>query len=308
MRAWYTFWLILFTLTGNIYGQSPKDQFLLEAFLKVDKQKDWDITDGPRSFLENEVSDLKWELSDHFERFNAKKVYQLTCRFNRDSSLYEVTLITVPTQIQAFGLYSIEKSPSLEFFDIGFEAYLYGNKLVTWYGPFILFSEKKDTISESKDRLIKLMENFVKFLPKQKQGTPILNCLPRKNKVEHSEKYYAGHWLGQDFFKKVYYADYYTTAGYSRIFIIDNPNTASADTNFWNYYNIFNQNSQVLNDSLRIETDYFVINEPLWGRAILAKKNQIIYGILDYRNVDWTEERMAELLKELKDKKIVKSG
>jgi hypothetical protein len=152
------------------------------------------------------------------------------------------------------------------------------------------------------------MENFIKFLPKQKQSTPILRCLPKKNKVEHSEKYYAGHWLGQDFFKKVYYADYYTPEGYSRIFIIDNPNTATADTNFWNYYNILKKNSEVLNDSLEIETDYFVINEPLWGKTILAKKNQIIYGILDYRNIDWTEERMAELLEELKDKKIVKSG
>jgi hypothetical protein len=247
-------------------------------------------------------------LKAYFDRIDSENIYESSCRFNKDSSLYRITLISLPTQIQAFGLYSIEKSPSLEYFDIGFETYLYGNKLVTWYGFFVLFSEKSDTIPESISRQKDLMEEIVKSFPKQKQRTPILECLPEKNKVKHSEKYYSGHWLGQDFFKQVYYADYYTAEGYSRIFIIDNLNTASADTNFWNYYKIFEQNSAVLNDSLKIETDYFIINEPLWGKAILAKKNQIIYGVLDYRNSDWTEERMSELLEKLKDKKIVKSG
>ena len=290
------------------HGQSTEDPFPLKTFQKIDKQNDWDVIEGPILVKNSEEIEIEWELKDYINRFDAQNVYKSSCRFNKDSSLYQITIISLPTQIQAFGLYSIEKSPSLQYFDIGFETYLYSNKLVTWYGFFVLFSEKSDTISESLNRQKDLMEDIVKSFPKQKQRTPILECLPQKNKVDHSEKYYSGHWLGQDFFKRVYYADYYMDEGYSRVFIIDNLNTASADTNFWNYYNIFEQNSAVLNDSLKIETDYFIINEPLWGKAILAKKNQIIYGVLDFRNSDWTEERMSEILEKLKDKKIVKSG
>jgi hypothetical protein len=205
-------------------------------------------------------------------------------------------------------LYSVEKSPQLDYHDIGFEAYKYGNKYVSWYGIYVISAESQDTLAEAEDRLRELMKEVIKILPEQKKNTPILDCLPGRNRVEHSEKYYATHWLGQDYFKNIYYADYYIPEGYSRIFIINNRNTAVADSNFWNYYAIIRQNAGVLNDSLKIDTDYFVINEPLWGKAVLAKKNQIIYGILDYRNIEWTEQRLAELLEELKDKKIVKPG
>jgi hypothetical protein len=67
-------------------------------------------------------------------------------------------------------------------------------------------------------------------------------------------------------------------------------------------------NAEIINDTLQIDTDYYVIREPLWGKTVLAKKNQIIYGILDFRNRKWAEERLSELLSELKKKEIVKPG
>jgi hypothetical protein len=300
--------LLFINIFGQLYPQTMDKINFLKIFEKIDQDRDWAVVEGPKSVNSIDSIEYDWDLKDHLIRFNSRDILESVFIDERDSSLFEVEIISLPSQIEAFGLYSMDKSPSLEFYNIGFETYIHANKIVTWYGEYVLFSEDTDTLEDSKDHQIELMEDLVKYFPKQRRRTPILGCLPSKNKVEHSDKFYMGHWLGQDFFKKVYYADYSTSEGYSRIFIIDNTNTASADTNFWNYYKIFEQNSAVLNDTLNIDTDYFVINEPLWGKAILAKKNHIIYGILDFRSRDWTEEQMADLLEELKDKKIVKSG
>jgi hypothetical protein len=226
----------------------------------------------------------------------------------KDSISLNMYVFHLSSQIEAFGLYSAEKSPSQDFFDIGFESYISRHRLVCWYGNFVVFSESADTLDNLEKHLKEFAEEFVRLLPKSKRKTLILDAFPGKNSVEHSKKYYTGRWLDQEFFKHIYYADYYIPEGYSRIFIIDNLTTSRADSNFWQYFNFIKMNAEIINDTLQIDTDYYVIREPLWGKTILAKKNQIIYGILDYRNRKWAEERLSELLSELKKKKIVKPG
>jgi len=227
---------------------------------------------------------------------------------DKNDMIYVVKLFVFASQINAFGFYSFEKSPSLDFYDIGYQAYESGQKVSCWYGKYVLFVQSPDTIEDRNKNIREFARDFIDILPRQRRSTPVLDCLPQKNFVEHSEKFYMHRWLSRDYFKNIYYADYYTPEGYSRIFIIDNQFTAVADTNFWNYYNFMKENSEIMHDTLKIATDYIIVDEPLWGKTILAKKNQIIYGILDVRNTRWVEDRLAELLNELKKKKIVKSG
>ena len=102
--------------------------------------------------------------------------------------------------------------------------------------------------------------------------------------------------------------DYYIPQGYSRLFILHNSTTAAADSNFWKYYAFLKERNRILSEKLQMDTDYFVSDDPLWGKTLLTKKNQIIYGILDYRDKHWTENRLREILERLKKRKIVKSG
>ncbi len=270
-------------------------------------KREW-ILSGLEVFEGYEILVVDENNADYFIEYEVQKIFRGLFYTTRDSLMLVAKLLVFPNQIKAFGFYSLDKTPSLNFLPIGYESYTYPKNLIGWYNNVVLHVEIRDTLKKSEKYLKDFAQEFFSFLPRKKRYTPILDCLPAKHRVKNSEKFYVRRWLDQDYFKNIYYADYYTPDGYSRIFIIDNLHTENADSNFWKYKRYMNAYSAVINDTLQIQTDYFVVNDPLWGLTILAKKNKIIYGILDYRNKKWAEERLAEVLNELKKRNIVMPG
>jgi hypothetical protein len=291
-----------------LFAEEQTKAETINVFNRLSEDHHWKMVGEVQELYAKDLLDLNTAVSDYMFEYNIQKSQRCGFIDSEDSTLIKFTLFLLDNQVLAFGLYSTGKSPSLKYYDIGFQSFLKGSVLFTWYGNYMLQIESPDTTSRFPAVIEDFAKDCVKFLPKQKQATPILYSLPNKNRVKYSEKFYKKHWLDQAYFQNIYYADYYIQEGFSRIFIIDNLTTAAADSNFWRYFNFIKNHGSILQDSLEIETDYFVIDEPLWGKTILAKKNQIIYGILDYRNIKWTEDRLHDLLEELKKRKIVKSG
>ncbi len=306
--------LVLWIFLGSQWGintlgaQSEEIGIILQAFDKLAQKKEWILMGVPEIHQGEDPVDIESEMTEFMEEYRVLRIIQADYQSTRDSGITHVSLFTFTSQVHAFGLYSVEKSPSLDFVDTGFESYYSHGQLITWYGTFVLLISGADSLSQRPKSLREMSANLIRGLPKQRRFLPVLDCLPRKNYVQFSEKFFKRRWLDQDYFRNIYYADYYTPEGYSRIFIIDNRKTSVSDSNFWKYYEFMRIHAEVLSDTLKIDTDYMVVNDPLWGKTILAKKNQIIYGILDYRNKRWAEERLADLLAELKKRKIVKPG
>lgn len=278
-----------------------------DAFQQIRQKKEW-IPAGLEVFEGQDILEVEQNNSDYLVEYEVQKIFRGSFYTAKDSLFLMAKLFVFPSQIKAFGFYSIDKTPSLNFLPIGYESFIYQKNLVSWYNNYVLHLEVTDTLKKSEKALKDFAQEFINLLPRKKKYTPILDCFPSKHRVKHSEKFYVRRWLDQDYFKNIYYADYYTPDGYSRIFIIDNLHTENADSNFWKFKRFMNSYSAVINDTLQVQTDYFVGNDPLWGLVILAKKNKIIYGILDYRNKKWAEERLAELLSELKKRNIVMPG
>jgi hypothetical protein len=303
---------LVFILLLGSWSQSlaQESQFsaVRDAYSEMAKKKDWIAFSKLEVFEGFDLFEIDKNISDYIGEYEVEQVYQEVFYAPKNNIFIIERLFVLSSQIKAFGFYSVDKTPSLNFLDIGYESYLYPQKLVSWYSQFVLFTETPDTTPELEKYLKEFAQEFIRLLPQKKKNTPILDCLPQKQRVRFSEKFSMRRWMDQEFFRNIYYADYYNAEGYSRIFIIDNLNTETADINFWQYRNTMKTHSTIINDTLQIQTDYFIVDDPLWGLTIMAKKNKIIYGILDYRNRKWAEERLSELLNELKKRNIVKSG
>ena len=310
-QSFFTLVITAIFIFGSFYQfaaqESPISQ-VRDAFLKMGQKEEWSVSSEPEVAERSELLEFDEDISDYPMEYDVDFVFRGSFSTAKDSQLLKLRLFTLPSQVEAFGFYSRDKTPSLNFVEIGYQSYFLRQRLVSWYSSYVIYTETTDTLPNREKYLKDFAEEFIRLLPKKKKNTPILDCLPEKQRVKFSEKFYTQRWLDQEFFRNIYYADYYTSAGYSRIFIIDNLNTETADSNFWKYRNYMKLYSAVINDTLKIQTDYFVVNDPLWGLTILAKKNKIIYGVLDYHEKKWAEERLAELLNELKKRNIVKSG
>jgi hypothetical protein len=292
----------------RLFGQGDDEIDFEKIEEDLRKEEKWIPLGDPKLFKGKSIFDWNQDIVDKIVIFQVEKEFYWKMLTRGDSLTFSFAILLLPSQTSAFGFYSVEKSPSQKFFNIGFQSYLIGQRLVVWYGRIVLVIEYSDSDQVNDKPIRKFAENFVDILPAQRRQTPILDSLPEKNRVRHSEKYTKLRWLGQNYFKNIYYADYYTQEGFFRIFIIDNKTTATADSNFWNYYSFMKNNGGIMYEEIPVSTDYYVVIDPLWGKTILTKKNQIIYGVLDFRNINWTVDRLDDILNELKKRKIVKSG
>ncbi len=297
--------ILLIGTSGTVRGHEFSPEEFQKKYLK---KTGWLANGEPRLLSGKDLLGFEEDAMEYMLEYQIDWGFRARYLAGKDSVIVVLSVLWAPNQIMAFGFYAVDKSPSLKFYKLGFEAYQSGNFILCWYGQYIIKAESSDSLKISEKYLKQAVRTAQKLLPKQKRRTPILDALPEKNRVKHSEKFYLRRWLDQPYFRNIYYADYYTPQGYSRIFIIDNGTTAAADSNFWKYYAFLEKRQRILEEELRIDTDYFVVDEPLWGRTILAKKNQIIYGILDYRDMNWTEDRMKDVLEAVKKKKSVKAG
>ncbi|MFZ0388908.1 MAG: DUF6599 family protein [Calditrichia bacterium] len=309
----FTFLLLLFTITvrtGSGLPLQPQEAELpfQRVCEKISQKKEWRSVGEPLLLMGRDLLEVGTDIAEYLAEYRIQVGYRHNFLKIKDSLVLRLMVYQAASQPQAFGLYSIEKSPSEYFFDVGFESYRSGSRFYTWYGDLVIICESADTVAALQESDKNLVREIVRALPERKRNTPVMDALPDRNRVAHSAKFYAHRWLDQDYFDNIYYADYYTSQGYSRIFIINSHSTATADSNFWRYYTFMRDNGAVVYDSLRITTDFYVVDEPIWGKTLLAKKNQIIYGILDFRNREWTEDRLEEILNSLKKKKVVKSG
>ncbi|MEJ2048480.1 MAG: hypothetical protein P8Y60_01295, partial [Calditrichota bacterium] len=242
-----------------LFAEEQTKAETINVFNRLSEDHHWKMVGKVQELYAKDLLDLNTAVSDYMFEYNIQKSQRCGFIDSEDSTLIKFTLFLLENQVLAFGLYSTGKSPSLKYYDIGFQSFLKGSVLFTWYGNYVLQIESPDTTSKFPAVIEDFAKDCVKFLPKQKQATPILYSLPNKNRVKYSEKFYKKHWLDQEYFQNIYYADYYIQEGFSRIFIIDNLTTAAADSNFWRYFNFIKNQGFILQDSLEIETDYFVI-------------------------------------------------
>ena len=80
----------------SLFAQTYSDQLFIEVFEKIGKQKDWEIIEIPQEIGYNDSTGLELELRDHFIRFDAQNIYKSVCRYQKDSSLYEIKIIPSP--------------------------------------------------------------------------------------------------------------------------------------------------------------------------------------------------------------------
>lgn len=302
--------LLLWIFTGCFTGTAatPDGAFDSQVFLvRLAEKSPWEIIPPARSAIQPDTLP-SMDFFDYVQEYHVENLLNWEMRNPEKGAAIYCQLYSAPDQAKAFGLYSVEKSPSLRFFRVGFEAFRSGDQFICWYGRFVLLVQWVAPFPGAEKKFKKITEQIIRLLPEQKHYLPILEALPDRDLVKHSQKFYPVHWLDQPYFRNIYYADYATREGYCRVFIIDNRTTSAADSNFWKYFTFIKSKAEILDESFRINTDYFAVNEPLWGKTILAKKNQIIYGILDYHRREWVEDRMAEILNVLKKKRVVKPG
>ncbi|MDR1203636.1 MAG: hypothetical protein LBL58_18665 [Tannerellaceae bacterium] len=190
------------------------------------------------------------------------------------------------TPEDAFGMYSSERSSDLAFLPIGGEAQGDDKNLYFFSGCIYvkMWTNSNDPVVESIRTIGKSLAEKID----PKAGYPsIMNLFPKENKLPYSEAYVTSSYIGHEFLKSVYHANYENAEGQSfQLFVIDGKSKEGAQAILNDYFAFTSQATDYQEGTLTIKDRYNGDIPALWkGQYIIGIYNEngeLITGAADY--------------------------
>lgn len=130
--------------------------------------------------------------------------------------------------VNAFGIYSVERSPSFGFISVGAQGYRAGNSLNFFKGSYYV----KIRTQSGSDKVLRQLENLAlrvaDMLPGDQSMPKTLSDFPESGRKNNEETYLAEAVLGHKFLKGAFRANYEDGDTGFAIYIIDRKTTEEA--------------------------------------------------------------------------------
>ncbi len=166
-----------------------------------------------------------WSVSKDIEVFNRENLYQ---RINGAAPLFlenhfqEMTsmvytkgddYITIQAYrhaapVDAFGMYSSERSSDMTFYKIGGEAQGDNIGLFCFAGCIYLKMQANNESAEIGEALRTIAKGLASKIDPKASYPGLFGYFPAENKVEHSEAYITSNYIGHEFLKGIYTCNY----------------------------------------------------------------------------------------------------
>lgn len=190
-----------------------------------------------------------------------------------------------------FGIYSQERSPDLNFIDIGEKGYMEGSILNFLNGKYYVKiyagSEKKAVVSTMEDiaQLISEKINPDPALP----GT--LSMFPEEGHLPNRDAYIAQSFMGHEFLNSVYKASYKAGDETFSMFIINEKNAAACEQILRQYFEFTKQPAG------NIVQGRMLVKDPYNGDIEILWKDNRIIGISGTKNRGLAEKYLDMMTK-----------
>jgi hypothetical protein len=241
-----------------------------------------------------------WTLSPDVEVFNRDNLYE---RINGAAPLFlenhfqEMTsmeytqgdnYITIQayrhaTPEDAFGMYASERSTDMTFYPgIGGEAQGDGYGLYFFAGCLYV----KMTAGDASDAVNQTMLAIARSLAQKTDASagypPVFAAFPPEGQIPHTTAYITQNYIGHDFLKPVYVADYERDGKKFQVFLLDGKTTEGARKILSDYFRFTKQSDAFAEGNLLIKDRYN-------GNIPVVWKGNYILGAFDETGEDFPE-------------------
>jgi hypothetical protein len=135
----------------------------------------------------------------------------------------------------AFGMYSSEKPAAGNYFSLGSEGYAEAGILNFFCSAYYVKLSAFGLGADSEPTLRKLGQAMAEIIDPKAAMPAMLQVFPGVGKIAHSERFILSNFLGHDFLRTAYAADYLVDGQKFQLFVIDGGSEASARAVLENY-------------------------------------------------------------------------
>lgn len=276
-------------LTALISAAAINTGFSVNPADMFPKMEGWELNRGEMVYTPENLWDIINGAADAYLSYDFQKLYTAEYADDQERRI-RVYIFEHSNPVNAFGIYSQERSIDYEFNYTGAQGFKSGDAYYFISGPFYI------QLTASGNEMNKPLEFLAQLIAKglnQENKLPVeLALFPDKGKVSKTEKYIASSFLGYSFLHSAFTANYQNEGSSFQIFIISPENSEMTAEILSNYLDLVK-----IRASKRDKKDFFKIEDPYNGPVLLYKNGKYLYGIL---NADHKTQK--EYLKLLRNK------
>ncbi len=291
-----------------------KRKFLFSAFLIFFFQSSLICSN-----LSSLIPEVKgWKLSEPPKLFHSKNLYEhinggaeaylafgfkelLVAYFEKENSSLTLEIYDMGNNYNSFGIYSVERSPQYQFLEIGNHGYTDGENLFFISGKFYI----KIYCSECGENAPETVKSFAMEVEKRitdKGSLPEpLKYFPEEGLVKNSERFFPNNFLGIDFLKNGFQAEYEVNKRRFYLFIIEEKEDTINDA--FEKFKRYLEGSKVFAIFQINSKDGVLAEDRAHGKVAILKSEKLIIGYLGNDNEEEIKKYLMKIIEKTGGKK-----
>ena len=249
----------------------------------------WELQVGSQVYNSGNLWNIINGAADAYLSYDFQKLYTAEYLKGQDKRI-KVYIFEHSNPVNAFGIYSQERSSDYTFVNTGAQGFKSGDAYYFITGPYyVQISTNDPGLSDAMEALAGKIDQQVgsdDALP------ATLKHFPEKGLVKNSEKYIAANFLGYSYMRSAFTANYKRNGEDFRVFIIQPPDTESVNSMLESYLEFVEypkpENTQGI----------FKVEDPYNGDIMLYKGKDYLAGVMGA-----VEDLSKEYLRQIIDNK-----
>ena len=256
--------LILLTAVLQGVSQDSKNGLFPEM-------KDWQLKQGDQVYNSGNLWNIINGAADAYLSYDFHRLYTAEYTQGEDRHI-KVYIFEHSSPVNAFGIYSQERSNDYTFVQTGAQGFKSGDAYYFIKGPYYVQISTNDAgLSEQLETLAGLMDEKIHGSDRLPQT---LELFPQDGLMPHSQKYIAANFLGYSYMHSAFVAEYQHEGEGFRMFIIHPDDAGDLQTMLNEYFDFVEYPGESRNkEILHIEDPY---NGDIW----VYKNNQYLAGVM----------------------------
>jgi len=205
-----------------------------------------------------------------------------------------------PSHLDAFGIYSNERAPNLQYVKLGSEGYFVPSACRFYKGAYYV----KLNATRDNEQVRQVQERLAKALAAKLKGEVrppgLLKAIPRDHLIANSERYEGSDLLAHDFLGAGFTADYdLGEKKPAKLFFAIKPDSSQARSAYYQLLSFLRERGEV-GERVALENGRGrVARHPFYGPSLICRSGPVVCGVLRMPNEEAATKVVEELLRRL---------
>jgi hypothetical protein len=233
-----------------------------------------------------------WELPEEAEVFNPDNLFDringaaplflennfremTSLEYKRGADYITIQAYRHATPEDAFGMYTAERSTELAYFPLGGEAQGDEKNLYFFAGCIYVKMWSNRSEDDVQPTLHVIGKGLADRIDPAASCPPIAKCFPAEGKIPHTEAYITSGYIGHEFLRGVYTANYESGGQSFQLFVVDGKSEEGAKKTLTSYFTFTQQPLTFEEGALQIRDKYNGDLPVIWkGRYLVGARNE----------------------------------